>query len=397
MNIFVHCASEYLTDHEPHGEGLICFSLLNGLAERGHTIFAYTLRAAIRNSCPRLHVRTQTHHIPLNSLAFWEHSLLSDRWLSELRETCSIDVVWRMNPCYEGCPLPPTTFGLPFVLGPVYYKWPDSSSRARPRLGVGVNSIVKPMGLSGWRRTLRMADHIFCATPGHAHAMQVEAPQARVTPLPVIVDPPNSSRDLERHAPSSEEPVIVAFAANIEPNKHPRIFCDAVALLRRAGIPAVGIVLGDGRDRKSLQLYCSDIGVGDSIQFLGKVPNADVYDRLAGAHFLLSASLGEPYGRSIAEAMSVGTPPVCHRSGGPSEFIEDGVDGILVDRLEPRLYAERIAELLSDRSRWKSMSMSCSKKASEWSSGRVLDGVEETLMSICDRQTGATITAGSVN
>src|SRR5690242_13181838 len=99
LTIFVHRASELLTDHASHGDGLICFSLLNGLAERGHQIFAYADHAAIRECSPRLQVRTERHCTPANSLISWEHARRAERWLRELSRTQQIDLVWRMQPC----------------------------------------------------------------------------------------------------------------------------------------------------------------------------------------------------------------------------------------------------------------------------------------------------------
>ena len=66
---FIGC----LTDHEPQGEGLISFSLLDGLARRGHDVFTYTPHAAVQNADLRLHVRARRQSIPADSLAGWEH------------------------------------------------------------------------------------------------------------------------------------------------------------------------------------------------------------------------------------------------------------------------------------------------------------------------------------
>ena len=50
--------------------------------------------------------------------------------------------------------------------------------------------------------------------------------------------------------------------------------------------------------------------------------------------------MGEPYGHSIVEAMSIGTPCICHDSGGPAEIIENEVDGLLVKELTAKAFAE---------------------------------------------------------
>ncbi len=99
--------------------------------------------------------------------------------------------------------------------------------------------------------------------------------------------------------------------------------------------------------------------VSKSVCFRGKVPNSEVYGYVREADFLVSTSLGEPYGRGIAEAMSVGTPAVCHRSGGPADFIDDGEDGLLVDELTAAAYAGRIGRRLAEPGAWGRLSAKC--------------------------------------
>ena len=131
LSLFVHRASECLTDHEAHGEGLICFSLLKGLVDRGHRIFAYTNRVAVRDMPQGLIVRSGQHRVPANSLAPWEHTWRATRWLRQLIKEEPIDLVWHMNPAGGGgCPRPPQTFGKPLVVGPLYYGWPDTPGQA---------------------------------------------------------------------------------------------------------------------------------------------------------------------------------------------------------------------------------------------------------------------------
>src|SRR4051794_21660375 len=98
LSVFVHRASERLTDHDSHGDGLICFSLLNGLAARGHRVYAYTDHPAVARAHPNLIVAGRRHRSPFNSLAPWEHAWRAERWLGQLLRTGPIDLVWRMHP-----------------------------------------------------------------------------------------------------------------------------------------------------------------------------------------------------------------------------------------------------------------------------------------------------------
>ena len=389
LSIFVHRASECLTDYESHGDGLICYSLLNGLAQRGHRIYAYANTAPICEEHPRLQVKTAQHRVPANSLANWEHSWRADQWQKELGRTTTFDLVWRMHPYSWGCPRPPLTNGKPLVVGPLFYGWPDQPATqnplARPRFGIGIEGLVKPAALRGWQRTLSQAALILCATDNHTAAVQEEYPRSRVQTLPVIVDTPDDAGRGLRASYSASRPLRLLFIANLLPYKQPLVFCEAIQRLRAYGIPAEGVLLGDGPERAKVEAYCAEHGLKSAVCFRGKVANAEVFEHLRESHFLVSTSLGEPYGRGIAEAMAVGIPAVCHRSGGPADFIADGGDGLLVEELTPKAYADRIAEAVNRPGLWQALSENARRKAAAWRSEVVLSHLEESLLDVAAR------------
>jgi len=385
LTIFVHRASECLTDHESHGEGLICFSLLNGLAERGHTIYAYSNRAPIDRCSANLHVRSGRQRVPANSLAPWEHAWKADRWFEQLDRTAAIDLVWRMTPGGEGCPTIPRTHGKPLVIGPLYTPWPASaappSALRAPRFGFSIQKFIAPVARRGWRNAVESASLVIACTASHASDLRLEAPQSEVIVLPLIVEPP---ADLAgRRRARALGPLTVAFVANLEKHKNPLVFIKTIGLLLERGIDLVGNIFGDGSEMTSLRDYCSSAGLERSVKFFGKTPNVDVYRNMASTHFLISTSIGEPYGRSIAEAMSVGTPCVCHRSGGPAAFLRDGVDGVLVDEVDASHYANAIMASMGDET-WNRLSHEAVQASQAWRKDVVLDKLEATLLALAE-------------
>ncbi|WP_016951922.1 glycosyltransferase family 4 protein [Anabaena sp. PCC 7108] len=384
LSIFVHSASEYLTNYESHGDGLICFSLLNGLARRNHDIFAYTNYAAISQEDPHLQVQPGgRHRVPFDSLAFWEHSWRADNWLENLSHKHDIDIVWRMHPYGTGCPTVPKTLGKPLVVGPLFYNWPENEAmRAKPRFGIGIEKFVRPLAEQGWHRTLQAASLIICATSKHAESIQNQFPQAKVLCLPVIVDPPISDLPSIREITDKSLPFHLLFVANLLPNKNPLIFCQAVKLLRDHGINVKATLLGDGSERSNIEAFRTSEKLEDTIYLQGKVPNNEVYNYLQNADLLISTSLGEPYGRSIVEAMSMGTPCICHDSGGPAEIIENEVDGLLVKELTSKAFADAIAQIYTNRQTWQYLSKNAINKARNWRSEVVLTCLENTLLEL---------------
>lgn len=380
LNIFIHRASECLTDHLPHGDGLICFTLIQGLVKRGHRVFAYTETNGVSAELPGLTILSKKHKVPFNSLAAWEHSLRADRWLKQLGRDQRIDLVWRMHPFgASGCPLVPYTGGRPLVIGPLFYSWPDRepAGSGAPRFGIGVKPLLKPIAEAGWKSAVRHASLLFCATDRHTRAMQSETNGA-VRELPVIVNVP-AETPRTRSLYDGKRPLRLVFVANLVQNKNPQILCETLSVLQSRGIFCSAVFIGDGPEKPALQALCRQLGVSDAVQFPGRMPNREVFSRIAEADILVSASLGEPYGRSIVEAMAVGTVPVCHRSGGPVDFIEDGRDGFLVDDLSALAYANTIETLHGNPQSVRTASCAAESKARNWTTDVVIDRVESEI------------------
>jgi len=384
LGIFVSYASGCLTDHEPHGDGLICFSLLNGLARRGHNVFAYPPHAAIRDGDPRLRVRVRGHRSPADSLAGWEHLWRAGRWLRHLVRTERVDLTWRMHPYGEGCPGKPSTDGRPLVIGPLFRGWPVDTpvpaELGQPRFGFGIGKYLRPLALRGWERAMRAAALLLCATTGHAREVQAAYPRARVLLTPVIVDPPPDDRPRARW--TGQDPFRLLFVANLYPGKNARVFCEVVGELHRRGVDARGTIIGDGAERAAVEELIAARGLGEYVRMLGKVPNAEVFGHLRTSHLLVSASVGEPYGRGIAESMAVGTPCACHRSGGPAEFITAGADGLLAGELTAAAYADEIAPVAADPARWDALAAGAARTAAGWRSEVVLATLEQALVGL---------------
>lgn len=385
LGIFVSYASGCLTDHEPHGDGLICFSLLDGLARRGHNVFAYTPHAAIRDGDPRLRVRVRGHLSPADSLAGWEHLWRAGRWLREVVRTERIDLTWRMHPYGAACPGEPPTAGRPLMIGPLFRGWPADTpvpaGLGQPRFGFGIGKYLRPFTRRGWERAMRSAGLILCATPGHVREVQAKYPGARVLLTPVIVDPPPGDRPQARW--TGQGPFRLLFVANLYPGKNARMFCEVVCELRRRGLDARGTMIGDGVERAAVEELSAARGLGEHVRMLGKVPNAEVFGHLRTSHLLVSTSVGEPYGRGIAEAMAVGIPAACHRSGGPAEFITSGEDGLLAGELTAAAYANAIAPVVADPARWDALAAGAARTAADWRSEVVLGALEQALVGLC--------------
>lgn len=85
----------------------------------------------------------------------------------------------------------------------------------------------------------------------------------------------------------------------------------------------------------------------DQIQFTGLVTDVGAYYRKCTV--VVHASIEpEPFGMVLIEAMAEARPVVASVLGAPSEIIQDGIDGYLVDPKDSDAMASRIIKLLAE-------------------------------------------------
>lgn len=105
------------------------------------------------------------------------------------------------------------------------------------------------------------------------------------------------------------------------------------------------LVAGGGDLRGSLAQLAHDLGIDDSVEFLGQVTATD--DLLARASVLLAPAPEEPFGLSVVEAMAHGIPVVAAGGGGHLETVADS--GVLFTPDDPKAAGEALAELGASR------------------------------------------------
>jgi glycosyltransferase involved in cell wall biosynthesis len=118
----------------------------------------------------------------------------------------------------------------------------------------------------------------------------------------------------------------LAFFGRIHPDKG---VVAAIDVAEKTGIPLriAGIIQDE-------QYFSQEIKPrldGDRVRFVGPVAAEDRSAFLGGAMALLHLiAFDEPFGLSVAEAMTCGTPVIAYVRGAMSELIVDGVTGFLV-------------------------------------------------------------------
>lgn len=108
------------------------------------------------------------------------------------------------------------------------------------------------------------------------------------------------------------------------------------------------LILGSGSLTEKLKERVHELGVDDSVNFLGRVPHDDMSKYLEMSDVYVSTSLSDGTSASLLEAMACKLPPVATNIPANREWIENGISGLLVPRKNPKSLAENIVKILND-------------------------------------------------
>jgi glycosyltransferase involved in cell wall biosynthesis len=119
----------------------------------------------------------------------------------------------------------------------------------------------------------------------------------------------------------------VLSVGRIESVKRVDLLVRAMAMTDR---PIRLVVAGDGTQRANVERIAESSGVADRVTFLGTASDDRLIELYAGALAVLYPPFDEDFGYVTLEAFLARKPVVtCTDSGGPTEFVVDGVNGFV--------------------------------------------------------------------
>jgi glycosyltransferase involved in cell wall biosynthesis len=114
----------------------------------------------------------------------------------------------------------------------------------------------------------------------------------------------------------------------------------------RASVRPRLLLVGDGADRAQLERIARELGIEDSIAFMGM--RSDTVTLLQRSWGFVLPSRWEGMPNALLEAMACGLPCIATRVSGSEDIIVDGVNGLLVEPEDPVALAEALRRLIED-------------------------------------------------
>jgi len=207
--------------------------------------------------------------------------------------------------------------------------------------------------VKGWflRRLYPWADLVTTISQGIARELTlhygVSKHKVRVIPNPVDVSRIRAMGLVKPEHPWFQLglPVLVS-AGRLHPQKGFAYLIRAFAIVRHA-LACKLIILGEGPQRRVLELLIAELGLSNDVALPGFQDNP--YNYMYNSTVFVLSSVYEGFGNVLVEALALGVPVISTRCPvGPEEIITDGLTGVLVPPADEYALAQAILRVLKD-------------------------------------------------
>lgn len=135
-------------------------------------------------------------------------------------------------------------------------------------------------------------------------------------------------------------------------------------------------VVGDGNGRIPFEQKIRSLGLRDSVFMAGQ--SSAVQEYYLESSICLVTSRQEGFGLVVTEAMECGLPVVSFKTEGPSEIIEDGINGYLIEKFDINTFADKVINLCLDEEKKMEMGIQAKERAKTFS----VDTIKKEWMSL---------------
>lgn len=201
------------------------------------------------------------------------------------------------------------------------------------------------------RWTNGLVDHNVCVSQGVAEfsIRETGLKPGKISVIPNGVDCDRFAKataaDLKTLGLNPGAPVMITVA-RLEEQKGINDLLQAAVSVLRDRPDCQFLIVGDGRDRHSLEALAASLGIATAVRFVGS--RADVPALLKAASVFVLPSLWEGMPNALLEAMAAGLPVVATDVEGAREIVCSADLGLLVGPRSPGMLADAILRLLRE-------------------------------------------------
>lgn len=140
---------------------------------------------------------------------------------------------------------------------------------------------------------------------------------------------------------------IVGNSGRLHEQKGMEYFVRAAYELKKENLKIKFFIIGDGSERKPIEILIDNLGLKEDVILLGFRP--DIKNVISQLDVLVLTSIYEGLPLTPMEAFSVGKAVIATDIDGTKEVVRDGYDGILVESKNQKKIAAAILNVYKDR------------------------------------------------
>lgn len=173
----------------------------------------------------------------------------------------------------------------------------------------------------------------------------VSAPGVGINSDVLDGDPIDKSEMLGPH-----DRIRLLYVGGFMPRRHLDLIGKIALGLKQQGVDCQIVAIGSAADEYGLSILgkYQRWGLHDSFIHIPSLEQKALKSIYSSCDIFLFPSTYEIFGMVLLEAMHYGLPVISYPNGGSSMLIEDGVNGFILDSLDPQVWVRKIVDVLSD-------------------------------------------------
>lgn len=204
-----------------------------------------------------------------------------------------------------------------------------------------------------WKTIPYLVDH--CIAISATAARSFGGPSRRLSIIDnpfsngAIFDRVSARQALLEETGRTDDDRLIGYVGRLVASKRPEVCIDLLGeLVRREMNDVRLLIFGRGSDAITAELHARarDLGLQDSVHFMGF--RHPIEYAIAGFDVLVAPSEQEGFGRTLIEAMLVGTPVVASEIDAHRETVIAGTNGFLAPVGDVEAFADHVQTLLGD-------------------------------------------------
>ena len=208
---------------------------------------------------------------------------------------------------------------------------------------------------------------IAVSTPIKDELVRYGASPARVDVILNAVDTtafrrdPAQTRAVRNALGLTDTIVVIGAVGRLEREKRFDLLIDAFAEVRGRHASATLVIVGDGSLRGELEARAQRLGIGPAVRLLGH--RRDVTSLYQAFDVFVQSSETEGTPNAVLEAMAMEVPIVATDVGGTQELARNGVEGLIVPKLDVGALGSGMTSIIRDPSAARARALAARSRA----------------------------------